>query len=386
MVKNKIIALCAGMLIVGFMGGQALNLTNVKTAKVIAQKADNKEENKKADKDTQQEEQNTEKNQEETKNQEGTSDQSKQQVLEEDKQLKEFIESKKEELKAEVYNQLITLVDKLIKADQDGETEKADGIYSEMEKIMKEAGIDPGQGAGNEIRSYEVNNGQIKELDENDSQGNAHKQLWNLVKKVYPERFVNIITKLTIESDGYRNALAAVSPINEENKNFSILLDIADGFDENGNVGGREFEYTLVHELGHIISLKHDQVGKYDENSKNYTIDEGTTKEDSYLNKFFNKFWSKHKEALEEIENAKAENKENAGELAATFYDKNKEEFVTEYASTNPVEDLAESFAEFVYKDKPSGDSIVDQKLKFFYNYHELVKLRGELRSRLGLK
>jgi hypothetical protein len=61
------------------------------------------------------------------------------------------------------------------------------------------------------------------------------------------------------------------------------------------------------------------------------------------------------------------------------FYTKYPEQFVGEYAATNPEEDIAESWTEFVMRPKPIGTSIADQKVQFFYEYPELVKIRREI-------
>jgi hypothetical protein len=52
---------------------------------------------------------------------------------------------------------------------------------------------------------------------------------------------------------------------------------------------------------------------------------------------------------------------------------------VDDYATTHPTEDIAESFAYFVFSPEPTGDSIKDQKIAFFYEYPELVKLRQSI-------
>jgi hypothetical protein len=64
-------------------------------------------------------------------------------------------------------------------------------------------------------------------------------------------------------------------------------------------------------------------------------------------------------------------------------YEGNESNFITDYAATNPGEDIAESFTYFVLKVKPVGNTIADQKLNFFYNYSELDILRKQIRSRL---
>ena len=54
--------------------------------------------------------------------------------------------------------------------------------------------------------------------------------------------------------------------------------------------------------------------------------------------------------------------------------------FLTQYVvfTDGPDETLA-----FVLKPAPSGDTVADQKVAFFYDYPELVKLRAEISGRL---
>lgn len=54
--------------------------------------------------------------------------------------------------------------------------------------------------------------------------------------------------------------------------------------------------------------------------------------------------------------------------------------FVTEYASTNPLEDTIESFVYFVTRDRPLGNSVQERKVKFFYDYDALVRIRDRLK------
>ncbi|CAO1652794.1 hypothetical protein NYA9BBAC_02062 [Salinibacterium sp. NYA9b] len=49
-----------------------------------------------------------------------------------------------------------------------------------------------------------------------------------------------------------------------------------------------------------------------------------------------------------------------------------------------PRQEAAEVFAEWVLSDDlPAGDSIVEQKLRFFEDYPELVELRDTIREGL---
>jgi len=62
------------------------------------------------------------------------------------------------------------------------------------------------------------------------------------------------------------------------------------------------------------------------------------------------------------------------------FYERYQDRFVTEYAATNPGEDLAETFAVFVLNERPTGSTIADQKLNLLWADPEMVSLRDEIR------
>lgn len=59
------------------------------------------------------------------------------------------------------------------------------------------------------------------------------------------------------------------------------------------------------------------------------------------------------------------------------MYTDNEDDFVNDYAATNPEEDFAESFMYFVLYDWPEEDSVYlyDKKILFFTQFPELVEL-----------
>jgi len=64
-------------------------------------------------------------------------------------------------------------------------------------------------------------------------------------------------------------------------------------------------------------------------------------------------------------------------------YAGNESNFITDYAATNPGEDIAESFTYFVLNTKPLGITGADNKVNFFYDYKELENLRKQIRSNM---
>jgi hypothetical protein len=58
------------------------------------------------------------------------------------------------------------------------------------------------------------------------------------------------------------------------------------------------------------------------------------------------------------------------------FADRHVQDFVTDYASSAPREDIAESFTALLTQDSPDGDMIADEKIRFFENHPELVSAK----------
>jgi len=103
--------------------------------------------------------------------------------------------------------------------------------------------------------------------------------------------------------------------------------------------------------------------------------------DEQYEDAFTEQFWDtstmrQHERRLE------AGDLRERTELADRLFERYPDHFVTAYAATSPVEDLVESFVEFVVSDaKPEGQTIAEQKVRFFYDYPELVSWRSELRA-----
>lgn len=304
-------------------------------------------------------------------------------ILEEDNELGELIEDSKEQLSNEDYAKVKKLYEELIEVDSKEDFEKGDEIHEEISKFLEDAGINMNDDEGEILGKYDVDNGKInfpKDVDP------SHKKLWDKAIKTYANTHLNKITSFCVTTDGKDGITGATGPIDDENKIFELSLDPEDSLDSKGNLIGRELDHTLVHELFHIITLSNDQMkDSIDETSATLTIEEGTTKESSYLNAFHEKFWKDIYEECLSIEKLKEESPEEADELGMEFYEKYSDQFVTDYASSNSVEDIAESFTYFVLDPKPQDDSIKNKKILFFYNYPELVKLRTTLRANLEL-
>lgn len=138
---------------------------------------------------------------------------------------------------------------------------------------------------------------------------------------------------------------------------------------------------TLVHEYAHILTLDGTQMDTHVASCPTLDLSEGCADDGSYLWSFQEQFWSAYTGAPDD------ENSDD--DVAYAFYLAHEDDFVSDYAATNVVEDIAESFMTFVLEDQPDADTVVAHKLGFFWQYPELVtireRIRGEFGAELGL-
>jgi len=230
------------------------------------------------------------------------------------------------------------------------------------------------------IATFEAQKNKLKLIKKNksynDENENIYNAMWNYSKKLIPNEYMSKIKYFQIISDGSENSIALVSPIPTPIKYFNYSMDPADAL-TNGQLNKETLTNTIIHEFGHILTLNSTQMDTYNPISKTYNIDAGTLKKDSYLNLFYEKFWK------DDIENPQKLDSTNKNTNSIEFFLKFKTKFVSDYAATNPAEDIAESFMTFVVKDKPTGKTIADDKVRFFYDFEELVKMRDEIRSNM---
>jgi hypothetical protein len=218
----------------------------------------------------------------------------------------------------------------------------------------------------------------------------TQEKIWKFVTDIIPADQRTRLAQFIISTDGVGNALGSVEQT--DNPHFwKLEMDIADA------KNFPDLATTLIHEFAHLLSLNDSQVTTdlrvfnnpddqaiFDEESatcSTYFLFEGCSKPNSYMNVFFSRFWP---DIYDEWNTINAETDENVlTQKLDSFYQEYADQFVSDYAVTSPEEDLAESFMFFVFNPKPTGNSIADQKVLFFYDYPELVSLRGRLLANL---
>jgi hypothetical protein len=226
-----------------------------------------------------------------------------------------------------------------------------------------------------------------KELQDERDDRATHEAIWNYFASIIPLQAREFVSEFSIFTDGRGNHLAAVRPDFSDPEQWILQVDILDA------ASYYDLTYTLIHEQGHLLTLNAKQVTpskaifKFPENKTiyrqeedacaQYFTGEGCSEPDSYINQFFTRFWPYIYEDWAKID---AEEDENTrAVMLDDFYKTNQDQFVSEYASTSPMEDIAESWAFFVLSPKPELNSIANEKILFFYEYPDLVDLRTKI-------
>jgi hypothetical protein len=198
--------------------------------------------------------------------------------------------------------------------------------------------------------------------------------MWKFVTDVIPADERKMVSEFIIFSDGYSGVTGAVDQADKPDT-WTLEMDIVDSKDL------PTLSTTLVHEFGHMLTLSDTQIGSDTSSCDTYLSMDGCSKSDSYINAFYDAFWTDiYEEWSSTVPTKDGEVDEDA---VSNFYDEYSDQFVTDYAPTGPEEDIAESWMYFVFEPKPAGDTIAEQKVLFFYDYPELVQLRQEVLSGL---
>lgn len=195
-----------------------------------------------------------------------------------------------------------------------------------------------------------------------------HQRIWQTISRISPPEAIRYIRQLYLGRSEETRLLGEVWPISDELKDWdlSINMDQADDI------------YLLIstinHENGHLLSLNNSQLSPTQEPCNTYLTYNGCSRQNSYINKFYDFFWKGR------IENKWLEIDSEDDDQLGSFYSDYEDEFVTSYAPTNPIEDFAESWNSFVFHSKIADPQMgYEQKINFFYQYPELVKMRATI-------
>jgi hypothetical protein len=209
----------------------------------------------------------------------------------------------------------------------------------------------------------------------------AHRQecltrLWSVVTAVYPPYALQIIKGLvvyvpTIDKAHQVEYVGYVSPEDASYVDWTLGL-AASSLDD------VELGYTLVHELGHLLSLA---VSQLDIQKLRYSCPmlpqpEGCLNDRSLLASYVKATWKPqtYRAWLDLWHGDRVEAPAPTDAQRHSWYVAHRNEFVDEYATTNPREDFAESFASWCL-DVPVR-SAARGKTTFFDDRPELVAMK----------
>ena len=254
-------------------------------------------------------------------------------------------------------------------SEKDGQVNWADPVYSKY--ITLNTGAENclvsvsnySVGITNVLASYPVQGGQASISDPEDA------AVWNYLCSILPLEARQSIAQFNLFTDGTSNILAYTSPIQEngitDNSRFALSIDYYDVYDENGEKKDwSKLTYTILHEYGHVLLEDETQI--------DLTVGSGTHDPESFVDSSFRKafydaFWK------------------DLGDTGVEDYEANPTHYVSRYGANYFHEDIADTFAVFVLGGQPQGDTVAEDKLRFFWDDPDMVQLRSSIRENLGL-
>lgn len=182
-----------------------------------------------------------------------------------------------------------------------------------------------------------------------------HLELWDAFVAIIPEEYLDNFTFFQIIADEETSGYVYIDE--DDADRFVLALNVIELEEPD------ELQHTIIHEFGHTVIMNSVQIDGTLERGgtcPTFELEEGCTEDDSYIFAFYGLFY------------------EDGGSS-------DDDDFVTEYASENIAEDMAESFTFFIIElEERTGNTGADAKVMFFYTYPELVELRDEIREMIG--
>lgn len=227
-----------------------------------------------------------------------------------------------------------------------GSTDKQENVPQNDEDILSDA-------------DYFVGSNEELQLNTGTAQ-DVHRQIWNHIKAISPDDLTaNYIDTYRVFTDANDGTLAYIVDEDDDGK-FVIAINLA----THQKSTPQEQTLTIVHELAHIATLNKDQIA---EGTCEYETQEGCFGDQSVLAQFVERFWT-------QADQDAAANEED-------LYSANPSNFVTDYAATNPEEDVAESFAYYVVKNNYDQATVAGQKQAFFDEFDEARDIKADMRE-----
>ncbi len=166
-------------------------------------------------------------------------------------------------------------------------------------------------------------------------------KLWKVVRAVYPAKALALIDRFIVfDGTPDDDTLGEVRPDNAVDTRWTLLIRYS-------GVADSTLALTLVHELGHLLSLNPSQADPAPEPADGcdtYPTGMGCSLPGSIMDEYMTQTWSQRLVdqwfAIDVVNDDKARQAK-----LDDFYRQNSASFVDSYAATDPDEDFAETFA-----------------------------------------
>lgn len=190
--------------------------------------------------------------------------------------------------------------------------------------------------------------------------------IWLNMINFLPAEFTNNITIIHLEANKDKNTLATIHESSEDASTWELNIDIslldADKKDE--------LFKNLIYVTTFYYCLRTDQIEFISPSKENYMYQDKYYKNDSYINKFYKKFWKGRRQ-----------------EVNTSQYELYKNEFMNEKASRSVYDDMAVSFYNYI------NNGIMKRYLgfradknNFFEDIPTFKNLAKIFRIKLGIK
>jgi hypothetical protein len=205
---------------------------------------------------------------------------------------------------------------------------------------------------------YLVDSGELVSLKKNESVRVVDKQLFDLFTSVIgKDEVANNIKEWRVFKDESSDLGAFVELI-AGTEDWIVGVN-RDGYEENNKQVTESFINLYIHEYGHILLF---------------------SKPDFEQN-FKEEFWTASD--IRHESKVKQSSASTRFSIMSDYYANNLNRFVSDYATMNPDEDMAETFLSFILEDKPLGINLKERKILAFFEEVDFVKLRTKLRYNL---
>jgi|GEM_PF-6433359 len=230
-----------------------------------------------------------------------------------------------------------------------------------------------------------------------------HQRMWGRFRGLVPASRRTFVKQFTAFHGG--DAISGyVYPLQSDRVDWSLGLDILTAQAEfasldNASVPAANknvpLAFTAAHEYAHLLTLHGDELDLSISEASCTTFYNiyGCASASSYIGDFYNAFWSGAVFADYESKLATFGRDGVAEQMFMTY----PADFVSEYAASSVEEDIAESFARYVFSSNctvgipsppgctvpPPPADISEQKIRFFNSYPEIAALRLTMRNYL---